>query len=61
MEKILEEYPHDLRGRSCIVYGKSGLTHIHVVCGKNKVGHLVLITVYTPSMPKWKTPVERNK
>jgi hypothetical protein len=34
---------------------------VHVVCGRNRSGHLFLITVYVPGMPKWKDPYTRNR
>ncbi|MCS6902796.1 MAG: DUF4258 domain-containing protein [Candidatus Bipolaricaulota bacterium] len=59
--QILEDYPNDPRGPSCLVYGSSRGQPIHVVCGRNRSGWLVLITVYIPMMPKWKSPTERNR
>jgi hypothetical protein len=59
---IIEQYPDDPRGESCLV---TGLTpeekSVHVVCGKNPAGHLILITVYIPTMPKWRDPYTRNR
>lgn len=59
--RILEDYPHDPRGPSCLVYGNASGRPIHVVCGRNRSGWLVLITVYIPTMPKWKSPTERSQ
>lgn len=50
--RILEDYPNDPRGPSCLVYGHAGVRPVHVVCGRNRWGWLVLITVYIPMMPK---------
>ena len=60
--KILEQYPDDPRGESCLTieFTPDG-TPVHVVCGKNRLGHLILITVYIPIMPKWKNPYTRNQ
>ena len=59
--KILEQYPNDPRGVSCLTVGFSpDGTPVHIVCGRNPLGHLVLITVYIPTMPKWKDPYTRN-
>jgi hypothetical protein len=59
---VIERYPDDPRGESCLVVG---LTHeglpIHIVCGRNPARHLILITVYIPTMPKWKDPYTRNR
>lgn len=60
--EIIEEYPHDTRGESCLILGYTlEGTPVHVVCGKNPAGHLILITVYIPTMPKWKDPYTRNR
>ncbi len=59
--RIIENYPDDPRGESCLVSGfTSGRTPVHVVCGKNRSGHLILVTVYIPTMPKWTDPYTRN-
>jgi hypothetical protein len=59
--KVLEQYPEDPRGESCLVVGFTfEETPVHVVCGKNTAGHLFLITVYIPTMPKWKDPYTRS-
>jgi hypothetical protein len=58
--EILETYPADRRGESCLVLGKIDSRSIHFVCGKNHSGLMVIITVYLPTMPKWKSPTERN-
>lgn len=59
--EMIEQYPDDPRGESCLALGFVSDKPIHVVCGKNRAGHLVLITVYIPSMPKWKDPHTRNR
>lgn len=59
--KIVEDYPDDPRGESCLTVGFTADGRpIHVVCGRNRLGHLVLVTVYIPTMPKWKDPYTRN-
>jgi hypothetical protein len=52
--EMLEDYPNDPRGPSCLVlgYGIPGYP-IHVVCGQTLSRRLRLITVYNPSLPKW--------
>lgn len=59
--RILEDYPNDRRGESCLVVGftNSGIP-IHVVCGGREDG-FVIITIYIPSPPKFKTPYERGR
>ena len=60
--EIIEEYPDDPRGESCLALGFTPEGRaVHVVCGKNPSGHLILITVYVPTMPKWRDPHTRNR
>ncbi|MFN3466439.1 MAG: DUF4258 domain-containing protein [Candidatus Brocadiales bacterium] len=60
--QILEQYTDDPRGESCLVLGFTGDgTPVHVVCGKNRSGHLILVTVYIPTMPKWCAPYTRSR
>ena len=59
--KVIEDYPDDPRGESCLTVGFTADGRpIHVVCGRNALGHLIRITVYVPTMPKWKDPYTRN-
>ena len=59
--QFLEHYPNDPRGESCLIVGFTAeATPVHVVCGRNQGGHLLLITVYIPTMPKWRDPYTRN-
>lgn len=59
--QILGNYPRDPRGPSCLVYGDAAGQPIRMVCGRNRSGWLVLITVYIPALPKWKSPTERSQ
>jgi hypothetical protein len=51
--EIIEDYPNDVRGHSCLMLG---VTHsgrpVHVVCAP-KEQYLGIITVYSPSGLKW--------
>ena len=39
--EIIEDYPDDPRGESCLALGFTpDGTPVHVVCGKNRLGHL---------------------
>ncbi|MEW6771946.1 MAG: DUF4258 domain-containing protein [Bacillota bacterium] len=51
---ILEDYPDDPRGPSCLMLCRlSDGSFLHVVCGLDNDGWLVLITAYRPEEPKW--------
>ena len=54
--EIIENYPDDPRGASCLVLGFCGSKPIHAVCTiKTEPEELFLITVYDPSKrpDKW--------
>ena len=57
---ILEEYADTGRGLSCLVAGFTKVGKpLHLVCGV-RGSELVLITVYIPTPPKFKTVYERG-
>lgn len=62
--EMLEDYPNDQRGESCLVLGYVGANPIHVVVGwarkdeQEKV--LRIVTVYIPKLPKWDDPRTRG-
>lgn len=59
--EIIEDYPNDPRGASCLVLGYTKQNRpIHIVCG-TKRGNLILITIYVPQKPKWRNPRTRNR
>lgn len=51
--EILEDYPDDPRGPSCLILGHAGRKAIHIVCGSTKTDWIRIITVYIPLKPKW--------
>ena len=59
--ELLEDYPEDRRGHSCLVLGfsKSGQA-IHSVWTILRDGRARLITVYLPQPPKWDDPRTRG-
>ena len=51
--EIVEDYPKDKRGHSCLVYGKTQVGRdIHVLCGM-AYDILWIITVYEPNPAEW--------
>jgi hypothetical protein len=63
--EILENYPNDPRGESCLLLGFVGTVPIHVVLGwatlkTDNQRMLRMITVYSPTAPKWVDPRTRG-
>ena len=51
--QIIEDYPDDVRGPSCLILGKGDADRpLHVVCTP-KEDYLVIITAYIPTVENW--------
>lgn len=60
--ELLEDYPDDPRGHSCLVLGfTSSGRAIHSVWGLLPDGGVRVITVYIPLPPKWINPRMRRR
>ncbi|MBI3757624.1 MAG: DUF4258 domain-containing protein [Deltaproteobacteria bacterium] len=52
-EDVIEDYPEDPRGHSCLLRGETTLGRIvHVVCSP-KEDYLAIITAYLPDTAEW--------
>ncbi len=50
---IIEDYPEDARGHSCLVLGRGTTGRaVHVVCSP-KLDYLAIITSYIPNREQW--------
>ena len=57
---LLENYPSHKRGACCLVCARtSHRRYVHVVC-TTSLETAIIITVYEPKPPKWRTPFERG-
>lgn len=51
--EVIEDYPEDMRGHSCLMLGKGFDNRpIHIVCSP-KDEYLALITAYLPDAEEW--------
>lgn len=52
--ELIEDYPEDIRGHSCLIYGFSKVENrpIHIVCSP-KSDYLAVITAYLPDSCDW--------
>lgn len=58
--QLLENYPTYHHGPCCLVYGDTAAGRpLHVVCSST-LPELVVITVYRPTPPQWRTPTARG-
>ena len=52
---IIEDYPEDQRGPSCLVLGFVGRRPLHIVCGQANVDEVLIITAYEPDPAEWES------
>jgi hypothetical protein len=59
--RVIEDYPEDRRGHSCLLLGYGYHNRpVHVVCAP-KTGYLAIITAYLPSATKWESDWRTRK
>jgi len=59
--EIIENYPEDKRGHSCLIFGFSNKGRpVHVVCSPEEE-YLWIITAYLPSKDKWEDDFKTRK
>ncbi|MGK5085947.1 DUF4258 domain-containing protein [Bdellovibrionota bacterium FG-2] len=58
---IVEDYPTDARGHSCLILGHpKGKRPVHVVCSP-KDEYLAIITAYVPDQKQWNQDFTRRR
>ena len=57
--EIIEHYPEDVRGPSCLMLGSGEGRAIHVVCAP-KDEYLAIITAYVPDPSQWAPDFRRR-
>jgi len=59
--EIIEDYPADKRGHSCLMFGMpNNKRPVHLLCAP-KDEYLAVITAYIPSLEKWEADFKRRK
>jgi hypothetical protein len=59
--QVLEDYPKDSRGHSCLMMGNTSSERtIHLVCSP-KEDYLAIITAYLPSTEEWSRDLRTRK
>ena len=60
MGELVEDYPQDVRGHSCLLLGfGEGGWPIHVLCSP-KDDYLAVITAYVPDPTRWSPDFKRR-
>ncbi len=57
--EIIENYPEDRRGHSCLMFAEN-YRPLHVVCAP-KENYLAIITAYVPDSGKWEKDLKTRK
>jgi len=58
---VIEDYPSDPRGHSCLIIGRMSAERVvHVVCSP-KEDYLAVITAYLPSTDEWNQDLRTRK
>ncbi len=58
---IIEDYPEDRRGPSCLILGFVGKRLLHVVCGRLDAEEILIITAYEPDPTEWDSDGKTRK
>ena len=58
--EVIEDYPEDTRGHSCLILGIITDRSIHVVCSP-KEEYLTIITAYVPNKQDWEDNYKKRK
>lgn len=59
--ELVEDYPEDVRGHSCLLLGRGDDNRaIHVV-GSPKDDYLAIITAYLPNPAEWEDGLKKRK
>lgn len=59
---IIEPYPNDPRGASCLILGFTGKDRpLHVVCGRLEDDEILIITAYEPDQKEWEEDWKTRK
>lgn len=59
--EVIEDYPDDVRGHSCLMLGRTEDNRaIHVVCAPED-SYLAVITAYVPTETQWESGFRKRK
>jgi hypothetical protein len=60
--RIIEPYPDDPRGASCLILGLTNKGRpLHIVCGRLENDEILIITAYEPDAEEWEADWKTRK
>ncbi len=60
--RIIEPYPDDPRGASCLILGLTNKGRpLHIVCGRIENDEILIITAYEPDAEEWEADWKTRK
>jgi hypothetical protein len=60
--KIIEPYPDDPRGPSCLILGFAKESRpLHILCGKLEEDEILIVTAYEPDPEEWEADWRTRK
>jgi len=59
---IIEPYPDDPRGVSCLIFGFTNKDRpLHVICGNLEENEILIVTAYEPDPREWESDWKTRK
>lgn len=58
--ELIEDYPDDPRGHSCVLLTQVKGKPMHIVCAIHE-DTLIIVTVYTPSLQAWEEGFRKRR
>lgn len=50
---IIEDYPNDPRGASCLILGQVGARPLHILFARLEAEEILVVTAYEPNPEEW--------
>jgi hypothetical protein len=58
---IIEDYPNDPRGASCLIFGRVGDRPLHILFAQLQAEELLVVTAYEPDPEEWEDDWQTRK
>ena len=58
---IIEDYPNDPRGASCLILGRVGSRPLHILFARLEAEEILIVTAYEPDSEEWENNWQTRK